>query len=151
MYAQDLTSTFIDYMKKAAPLHDIGKITVPDRILQKPGKLDAEEYEMMKGHAAAGGKLIRENISQKVHLHTYKGEVYTYDEALERYQLCLANAVVKRARASEKAYICLKSAWLLRGYQEQLTETGDGDAAKLTELKENIVLLLVTRGKFLRF
>lgn len=81
-------------------------------------------------------KLIRENISQKVHLHTYKGEVYTYDEALERYQLCLANAVVKRAKASEKAYICLKSAWLLRGYQEQLMATGEGDDDKLTELKE---------------
>lgn len=66
VYAQDLTSTFIDYMKKAAPLHDIGKITVPDRILQKPGKLDAEEYEMMKGHAAAGGKLIRENMTRIV-------------------------------------------------------------------------------------
>lgn len=81
-------------------------------------------------------KLIRENISQKVHLHTYEGEVYTYDEALERYQLCLANAVVKRARASEKAYICLKSAWLLRGYQEQLSAAGEGDDDKLTELKE---------------
>lgn len=66
VYAQDLTSTFIDYMKKAAPLHDIGKITVPDRILQKPGKLDAEEYEMMKGHAAARGKLIRENMTRIV-------------------------------------------------------------------------------------
>ena len=81
-------------------------------------------------------KLIRENISQKVHLHTYGGDKYTYEEALERYQLCLANAVVKRARASEKAYICLKSAWLVRGYQEQLTDTGAGDAGKLAELKE---------------
>lgn len=81
-------------------------------------------------------KLIRENISQKVHLRTYGGDEYTYEEALERYQLCLANAVVKRARASEKAYICLKSAWLVRGYQEQLTDTGAGDAGKLAELKE---------------
>ena len=81
-------------------------------------------------------KLIRENISQKVHLHTYGGDEYSYEEAMERYQLCLANAVVKRARASEKAYICLKSAWLLRGYQEQLISTGDEDDAKLTELKE---------------
>lgn len=66
VYTQDLTPTFIDYMKKASPLHDIGQITVPDRILQKPGKLDFEEYEIMKGHAAAGGKLIRDNMTRIV-------------------------------------------------------------------------------------
>lgn len=84
---------------------------------------------------SAQAKLIRENISQKVHLHTYTGDTYSYEEALERYKLCLANAVVKRARPSEKAFICLKSGWLLRGYQEQLQESGEGDAAKLAELK----------------
>ena len=37
------------------------------------------------------------------------------------------NAVVKRAKAGEKAYICLKSAWVLRGYRESLQESGDYD------------------------
>lgn len=80
-------------------------------------------------------KLIRENISEKVQLRPYTGEIYTYDEAMERYKLCLANAVVKRARASEKAFICLKSGWLVRGYQESLVEEGKADQAKLKELK----------------
>lgn len=80
-------------------------------------------------------KLIRENISQKVQLRPYTGEIYTYDEAMERYKLCLANAVVKRARASEKAFICLKSGWLVRGYTESLVAEGSGDEAKLQELK----------------
>lgn len=80
-------------------------------------------------------KLIRENISQKVHLHRYDGEIYSYEEALERYTLTLANAVVKRARASEKAYICLKSAWLVRGYAEYLEESGE-DTAEQASLKE---------------
>lgn len=70
-------------------------------------------------------KLVKENISQKVRLQPFDGEIYTYEEAMERYKLTLANAVVKRARTSEKAYICLKSAWLLRGYAEYLEETGD--------------------------
>lgn len=65
-------------------------------------------------------RLIREAISEKVHMHPYTGEIYTYEEAMERYTLALVNAVVKRARASEKAYICLKSAWVVRGYQEAL-------------------------------
>ncbi len=50
-------------------------------------------------------KLIKENISSKVQLHTYDDDIYTYEEAIERYKLCLANAVVKRAHASEKAYL----------------------------------------------
>ncbi len=82
-------------------------------------------------------KLIRENISQKVRIHAFNGEIYTYEEAMERYKLALANAVVKRARTSEKAYICLKSAWLLRGYVEHLAETGDTkDTAELKAQEE---------------
>lgn len=80
-------------------------------------------------------KLIKENISSKVQLHTYDDDIYTYEEAIERYKLCLVNAVVKRAHASEKAYICLKSGWLMRGYQEYLEESGDTDMARLRELK----------------
>ena len=60
-------------------------------------------------------KQIKENISSKVQLHTYDDDIYSYEEAIERYKLCLANAVVKRAHASEKAYICLKSGWLSPG------------------------------------
>lgn len=70
-------------------------------------------------------KLIRENITPNVRLRAYDGEIYTHEDALERYKLTLANAVVKRGRASEKAYICLKSAWLFRGYAEHLDDAGD--------------------------
>lgn len=112
--------------------------------------IDAVKYDVQLcpkcGYAALGryfphisfgqAKLIRESISKKVHLHTYSGEIYTYDEALERYKMCLANAVVKRARASEKALICLKSGWLVRGYQEYLQEKGENNQAKLAELKD---------------
>ena len=40
--------------------HDVGKIIVPDSILKKPGKLTDEEYEVMKTHASAGGKVVNE-------------------------------------------------------------------------------------------
>lgn len=42
----------------AAPMHDIGKIGIPDRILQKPGKLDADEWAIMQTHAAIGAHII---------------------------------------------------------------------------------------------
>lgn len=64
IYIDDLTPQFVDYLLKATPMHDIGKITISDLILQKPGVLTAEEYEMMKHHSDAGGRLIRENMSR---------------------------------------------------------------------------------------
>ncbi len=80
-------------------------------------------------------KLIKQNISQNYRGKEYKGDVITYDEAVERYQLTLANAIVKQARNSEKAYICLKSAWLLRGYMESLDENAADYATKKAELE----------------
>lgn len=55
-----ITPEFIDYLKRAAPLHDVGKIIVSDAILKKPGKFTPEEYEEMKLHAKEGGRIIRE-------------------------------------------------------------------------------------------
>ena len=80
-------------------------------------------------------KLIREKISQNVVLTKYNEETYSYQQAMERYKLALVSAVVKRAKAGEKAYICLKSAWLLRGYRESLQENEDYDR-NLTEQLE---------------
>ncbi len=52
-----------DVLFNAAPMHDIGKIGIPDRILQKPGKLDAEEWEIMKQHAEIGARIIGQHDS----------------------------------------------------------------------------------------
>jgi putative two-component system response regulator len=47
-------------MRAAAPLHDIGKISVPDAILLKPGKLDPDEFAVMKKHAEIGARILAE-------------------------------------------------------------------------------------------
>lgn len=66
-------------------------------------------------------KLIKEKISANFKPRDDdKKEIFTYEEALDRYKLALANAIVKMAKPSEKAYICLKTAWLLRGKGENL-------------------------------
>lgn len=67
-------------------------------------------------------KLIKETISSNYKPKEIKKDIYTYDEAIENHKLALLNAIVKKARASEKAYICLKIAWILRGKMENLSK-----------------------------
>ena len=52
------TPAQVELMRRAAPLHDIGKIGIPDRILLKPGKLTEEEFEAMKTHVTIGSKTL---------------------------------------------------------------------------------------------
>ena len=49
---------WVEYVRLFAPLHDIGKIAIPDAILLKPGKLTESEYEIMKGHAVKGEEIL---------------------------------------------------------------------------------------------
>jgi len=64
-------------LEQAAQLHDVGKIGIPDSILFKPGKLDPDEYDLMKKHCALGKQII-EPISEKdwevLKTHTRRGE-----------------------------------------------------------------------------
>ena len=57
-FAADLTDENIELLYRSVPLHDIGKVGIPDRILLKPGMLDREEFEVMKLHAVYGRDTI---------------------------------------------------------------------------------------------
>ena len=57
-YRAIMSRDYMENVGNAAPLHDIGKISTPDSILQKPGKLTPEEFEIMKMHAPNGGEII---------------------------------------------------------------------------------------------
>ncbi len=59
-----LTRGTVEEIAKVSPLHDIGKVGVPDSILHKPGKLTEAEFELMKTHAELGGRLLREVYAQ---------------------------------------------------------------------------------------
>ena len=84
---------------------------------------------------SAQAKLIKANVYGKVKLSPISGETYSYEDMLERYKLALVCSIVKRAKDSEKAYVCLKNAWLLRGYAEELEVKNELTDEQRQELK----------------
>ena len=86
-------------------------------------------------------KLVKTEISSSFHGIKHALD-YSYDDAVERYQLALANAIVKRARASEKAYICLKLAWVIRAKMEALDIDMPDYDTQMADLKKDEMELL---------
>lgn len=68
-FGAELDDAQLDRIVKAAPMHDIGKIGIPDHILLKPGRLDADEFEIMKTHARIGGEAIGRAIGKAMAMH----------------------------------------------------------------------------------
>lgn len=75
----------IEVLRWATPMHDIGKIGIPDRILQKPGKLDPEEWEVMKQHTTIGSRMFQNSkapllkvasVIARTHHEKYDGSGY---------------------------------------------------------------------------
>lgn len=120
-YADQLTDEFIANVIDSAPLHDIGKITIPDAILNKPAKLTDEEFAVMKSHSQAGGDIIAQVIeivpdsaylyeAKKLalyHHEKWNGKGYPYGLAGEEIPLSarvMAVADVFDALVSERSY-----------------------------------------------
>lgn len=61
-YKERITNQYISEVVRSAPLHDVGKINIPDNVLNKPGKLTDEEYEIMKTHTTAGRIILEKAI-----------------------------------------------------------------------------------------
>jgi len=105
---------------EAAPMHDIGKVGIPDSILLKPGKLDHSEFEMMKEHAQFGFDILDGSESKLMqlgaeialsHHEKYDGSGYPYglkDEDISIYGRIVSVADVFDALTSERPY---KKAW----------------------------------------
>ncbi|MCL6271054.1 response regulator [Sansalvadorimonas sp. 2012CJ34-2] len=111
---------WVELLHLAAPMHDIGKIGIPDGILLKPGKLAPEEWELMKRHTEFGGNIIGEHDSELMRLakevalnHHEKWDGTGYPKGLEGEDIPLSARVVAiadvfDALTSERSY---KKAW----------------------------------------
>lgn len=120
-YKEELTKAYMDHLVMAAPMHDVGKIAIPDAILQKPGRLTAEEFEIMKTHAERGGRIIKETFGhmqedeyQKIayevarfHHEKWNGKGYPEGLAERQIPLCariMAVADVFDAVSAKRCY-----------------------------------------------
>jgi len=111
-----------DLLLEAAPMHDIGKVGIPDKILLKPGKLDPAEFETMKQHAIFGYELLNGSSSlvlqagaeiARGHHEKFDGSGYpsgTKGDQIPIFSRIVAVADVFDALTSERPY---KKAWSL--------------------------------------
>jgi PAS domain S-box-containing protein len=148
-----------ELLYSASPMHDIGKVGIPDSILKKPGKLTDEEFEIMKGHCEIGYNILKNSkrpilkaaaIVAYRHHEKWNGSGYPEGLAGEDIHIfgrITAIADVFDALGSDR---CYKKAWelerILNLFKE---EKGRHFDPKLTNLfLENIEKFLVIRDKY---
>jgi putative two-component system response regulator len=129
-----MSDDLADLMEKAAPLHDLGKVGVPDAILLKPGKLSAEEFDLVRTHTTIGAEIIGDTTSEvlslarviaETHHERWNGE--GYPAGLHGDEIPLAGRVVAvcdvfDALTHERPY---KQAWTVdEAVAELVSERG---------------------------
>lgn len=147
-----------DLIKMASPMHDIGKVAIPDAVLKKPGKLDEEEFKIMQSHTSIGYGLLK-NSSRKIlktaailaheHHEKWNGKGYPQGlkgEEIHIYGRITAIADVFDALGSERVY---KAAWELdrilnlfneeRGhhFDPQVVDVFMAQLPKIIEVRDN--------------
>lgn len=137
LYSEVLASAYgctqeeVDLLKMASPMHDIGKVVIPDKILLKPAKLTDEEYEIMKQHTTYGFEIFNKSTHALLqaaalisHEHHEKWDGSGYPRGLKGDQIHLfgritAIADVFDALSSDRVY---KKAWTIDKSLEYLKE-----------------------------
>jgi PAS domain S-box-containing protein len=97
----ELPAGQVTLLRQAAPLHDVGKLAIPDRILLKPGKLTREEYDVMKTHAELGSRLLSSGSSPVLQMaaviaatHHERWDGAGYPKALAGEEIPLVGRIV---------------------------------------------------------
>ena len=101
-----LPPNMVEMIMRAARLHDVGKITVPDHILLKPGNLTEEEFKIVRGHARAGAELLSGSRSPTIRMaesialtHHERWDGTGYPQGLQAERIPLESRIVALADA----------------------------------------------------
>jgi response regulator RpfG family c-di-GMP phosphodiesterase len=97
----ELPAAEVDLVRRAAPLHDVGKVAIPDSILLKPGKLTREEFAVMREHTTVGARILSGGRSELMilaesiaHAHHERWDGGGYPKGLNAHQIPVAARVV---------------------------------------------------------
>lgn len=150
----------VELILHAAPLHDVGKVGVPDNILLKPGRFESEEFEIMKSHAQIGANIL-DNAKQfptieagriiaLEHHEKFDGSGYPFGkrgEEIHIYARIVAIADVFDALSSSRVY---KSSMKLEDVLEIMKEGKEKhfDPKLIDKLLENIEQFILIKNKF---
>ncbi len=146
-------------IKYASPLHDIGKIGIPDAILNKPGKLDPDEWELMKTHAERGHEILKGSgmvlldigaIIALTHHEKWDGSGYPAGRSRDEihiYGRITALADVFDALGSER---CYKRAWPLNEVLAYIQDQSGShfDPRLVSLMMENLEQFLEIRARY---
>lgn len=148
-----------DLLLNASPMHDVGKIGIPDSILLKPGKLDADEWEIMKTHTTIGARMLEGDDSDLMVMareialtHHEKWDGSGYPKGLVGRDIPMsgriaATADVFDALTSERPY---KSAWSVEDAMEFIRANAGShfDPALVRVLEEKLPEVLEIKARF---
>ena len=157
--AYGLSETEAELIKLASPLHDIGKVAIPDEVLHKPGKLSGEEWETMKTHAAIGRDILGKSERKILQLgaiiagqHHERWDGNGYPNGLENEAIHIAGRITALADVFDAlgSKRCYKEPWdvdeIVRLIEE---ESGKHFDPKLVELLlENLDEIMAIRKQF---
>lgn len=148
-----------EIMRLGSMLHDVGKICIPDRVLKKPGKLDAEEWEIMKTHTTLGYEMLVDSESPFLQLgaevalcHHEKWDGSGYPSGLKGEDIPLSGRIVAIADVFDAlcSRRCYKASWpleeVLKTLQDSAGQHFDPHLVKI--FLENIEEVLDIQQRF---
>jgi len=155
----DLSQTTVNRITLASPLHDIGKVAIPDSILHKPGKLTEEEWEVMKRHAEYGRDILAKSTNPVMrmgariaHTHHERWDGTGYPRGLKGQEIPIEGRItalvdVFDALGSRRSY---KDAWRSEEIKDALLQGRGGhfDPELVDVFLTNIETFLAVRQEF---
>jgi response regulator RpfG family c-di-GMP phosphodiesterase len=154
-----LNETDAHIIKLASPLHDVGKIAIPDKILKKPGTFDSDEWEIMKSHAQIGADLLSNSDNEVISMgkiiagqHHERWEGGGYPRDLKGEEIHIAGRITALADVFDALGCkrCYKDPWPLEDILAEINQQKGKhfDPILVDVLNENIDDFLKIRKEF---